>query len=79
MKTQHYLISHKCGFSLINYEYNEYYSSVNMLQIIDLRRSQIGDILFDNKYSCQYVLDRIIFHHDFHHHSFDYHWDFYGH
>ena len=27
-------------------------------------------------YSCHYFLDRIIFHHDFHHDSCDYHWDF---
>ena len=29
--------------------------------------------------SCHYFLDRILFHHDFHHDSCDYHWDFYGH
>ena len=29
--------------------------------------------------SCYYFLDRIIFHHDFHHVSCDYSWDFYGH
>ena len=29
--------------------------------------------------SCYYFLDRIIFHHDFHHASCDYHLDFYGH
>ena len=29
--------------------------------------------------SCYYFLDRILFHHDFHHDSCDYHWDFYGH
>ena len=28
------------------------------------------------RYSCHYFLDRIIFHHDFHHDSCDYHWDF---
>ena len=26
-----------------------------------------------------YLLDRFMFHHDFHHDSCDYHWDFYGH
>ena len=26
--------------------------------------------------SCHYFLDRILFHHDFHHDSCDYHWDF---
>ena len=31
------------------------------------------------KYSSHYFRDRILFHHDFHHDSFDYHWDFYGH
>ena len=31
------------------------------------------------KYSCHYFLDRILFHHDFHHDSCNYHWDFYGH
>ena len=31
------------------------------------------------RYSCHYFLDRFIFHHDFHHDSCDYHWDFYGH
>ena len=31
------------------------------------------------RYSCHYFLDRILFHHDFHHDSCDYHWDFYGH
>ena len=31
------------------------------------------------RYSCHYFLDRIIFHHDFHPDSCDYHWDFYGH
>ena len=31
------------------------------------------------RYSCHYLLDRIIFHHDFHIESCDYHWDFYGH
>ena len=31
------------------------------------------------RYSCHYFLDRIIFHHDFHHDSCDYHWDFYDH
>ena len=29
--------------------------------------------------SYHYFLDRILFHHDFHHDSCDYHWDFYGH
>ena len=29
--------------------------------------------------SCSYFLDRILYHHDFHHDSCDYHWDFYGH
>ena len=29
--------------------------------------------------SCHYFLDRILFHHDFHNGSCDYHWDFYGH
>ena len=29
--------------------------------------------------SCHYFLDIILFHHDFHHDSCDYHWDFYGH
>ena len=28
------------------------------------------------RYSCHYFLDRIIFHHDFHHDSCDYHWVF---
>ena len=28
------------------------------------------------RYSCHYFLDRIIFHHDFHHDCGDYHWDF---
>ena len=31
------------------------------------------------RYSCHYFLDRILFHHDFHHDSCDYHLDFYGH
>ena len=31
------------------------------------------------RYSCHYFLDRILFHHDFHHNCYDYHWDFYGH
>ena len=31
------------------------------------------------RYSCHYFLDRILFHHDFHHDSYDYHWDFDGH
>ena len=31
------------------------------------------------RYSCHYFLGRILFHHDFHHDSCDYHWDFYGH
>ena len=31
------------------------------------------------RYSFHYFLDRILFHHDFHHDSCDYHWDFYGH
>ena len=31
------------------------------------------------RYSCHYFLDRILFHHDFHHDCCDYHWDFYGH
>ena len=31
------------------------------------------------RYSCHYFLDRILFHHDFHHDNCDYHWDFYGH
>ena len=31
------------------------------------------------RYSCHYFLDRILFHHDFHHDSCDYHWDFYDH
>ena len=31
------------------------------------------------RYSCHYFLDKILFHHDFHHDSCDYHWDFYGH
>ena len=31
------------------------------------------------RYSCHYFLDRIPFHHDFHHDSCVYHWDFYGH
>ena len=31
------------------------------------------------RYSCHYFLDRILFHHDFHHDSCGYHWDFYGH
>ena len=30
------------------------------------------------RYSCHYFLDRILFNHDFHHDSCDYHWDFYG-
>ena len=30
-------------------------------------------------YPCLYFLDRILFHHDFHHDSCDYHGDFYGH
>ena len=29
--------------------------------------------------SCHYFRDIILFHHDFHHDSCDYHWDFYGH
>ena len=29
--------------------------------------------------SCYYLLDRILFHQDFHHDSCDYHSDFYGH
>ena len=29
--------------------------------------------------SGHYFLDRILFHHDFHHESCDYHWNFYGH
>ena len=28
------------------------------------------------RYSCHYFLDRILFHHDFHLDSCDYHWDF---
>ena len=28
------------------------------------------------RYSCHHFLDRILFHHDFHHDSCDYHWDF---
>ena len=28
------------------------------------------------RYSCHYFLDRILFHHDFHHDCCDYHWDF---
>ena len=31
------------------------------------------------RYSCHYFLDIILFHHDFHHDSCDYHLDFYGH
>ena len=31
------------------------------------------------RYSCHDFLDRILIHHDFHHDSCDYHWDFYGH
>ena len=31
------------------------------------------------RYFCHYFLDRILFHHDFHHDSCDYHLDFYGH
>ena len=31
------------------------------------------------RYSCYYFLDRILVHHDSHHDSCDYHWDFYGH
>ena len=31
------------------------------------------------RYSCHHFLDRILFHHDFHHDSCDYHWDFYVH
>ena len=27
----------------------------------------------------RYFLDRILFHHDFHHDCCDYHWDFYSH
>ena len=30
------------------------------------------------RYSCHYFLDIIIFHHDFHHDSCDYHWDYFG-
>ena len=30
-------------------------------------------------YSCHFFLGIILFHHDFHHDSCDYHWDFYGH
>ena len=30
-------------------------------------------------YSFYYFLDRILFHHGFHHDSFDYYWDCYGH
>ena len=30
-------------------------------------------------YSSHYFLEWILFHHDFHHDSCDYHWDFYGH
>ena len=29
--------------------------------------------------SCHYFLDKILFHHDFHHDTCDYHFDFYGH
>ena len=29
--------------------------------------------------SWNYFLGRILFHHDFHHDSYDYHWDVYGH
>ena len=29
--------------------------------------------------TCYYFLDIILFHHDFHHDSRDYHWDFYDH
>ena len=29
--------------------------------------------------ACHYFLDKILFHHDFHHDSCDYHWDFNGH
>ena len=31
------------------------------------------------RYSCQYFLDIILFHHDFHHDSCEYHWNLYGH
>ena len=31
------------------------------------------------RYSCHYFLYNILFYHDFHHDSCDYHWDFYGH
>ena len=30
-------------------------------------------------YSCHFFLNGILFQHDFHHDSCDYHWDFYGH
>ena len=33
-------------------------------------------VLIVIRYSCHYFLDRILFHHDFHHDSCDYHWDF---
>ena len=29
--------------------------------------------------SFYYFFDRVLFHHDFHHDSCDYYWDFYGH
>ena len=31
------------------------------------------------RYSRHYFLDKILFHHDFHHDGYDYHWDFYSH
>ena len=33
-------------------------------------------VLIVIRWSCHYFLDRILFHHDFHHDSCDYHWDF---
>ena len=33
-------------------------------------------VLNVTRYSCHYYLNRILFHHDFHHDSCDYHWDF---
>ena len=39
-------------------------------------------VLSSTRCSCYYFLDRIVFHHDFHHDScdyYDYYWEFYGH
>ena len=36
-------------------------------------------LYIDQQHPCHHFLDRILFHHAFHHDSCDYHWDFYGH